>query len=196
MSFQFRVALSLGAFAILSSTSAMAGNPCQPGQSCYRLVTSPAEYGTVAEQVVVAPERRVSRYIPAEYGVVEEKVMVHPARRYAHHVPAVVNTVAEQVMLSPARKVWQVSRDAYGQTVGCWVVVPAQYGVQHRQVVVQPATVQYEEIPAQYQLRARKVMTRAPDMEHDFIPAVVQTHHRQVQVRPATRGWQPVGNGY
>jgi hypothetical protein len=196
MSIHRHIAIAFGAIVALSSTAAQAGNPCQPGQSCYKLVTTPAEYGTVAEQVMVSPERRVSRHIPAEYGVVQEQVMVHPARRIAHHVPAVVNTVAEQVMISPASKVWQVTRDAHGQTVGCWVVVPARYGVQHRQVVVQPASVQYSEVPAQYATRSRKVMTRAADVHHETIPAQYQTHHRQVMTRQATRGWQPVGYGY
>jgi hypothetical protein len=196
-----RFTLIAGTALTLSSGVALAGNICQPGYGansnggCYRLVTTPAEYGTVSHQVVVAPERRVARHIPAEYGLVEEKVLVRPVRTYARHTPAVVQTVAEHVQVAPASRRWQVSRDSHGQVTGCWVDVPAQYGVQHRQVVVQPASVSHETIPAEYGIRTRKVMTRPANVEHDYIPAVVETRHSQVLVRPATRGWQPVG-GY
>src|SRR5215210_1833781 len=43
---------------------------------------------------------------------------------------------AEKTLIAPPRKVWQVTRDAYGQTVGCWVTVPGRYAVHHRRVMV------------------------------------------------------------
>jgi hypothetical protein len=39
-------------------------------------------------------------------------------------------------------------------------------------------------------------MISPPQVAHDVIPAQYATHHRQVVVRPATRGWQPVGHNY
>jgi hypothetical protein len=56
--------------------------------------------------------------------------------------------------------------------------------------------VRHEVIPAEYAIRARKVMVSPPQVAHDVIPAQYATHHRQVVVRPATRGWQPIGHGY
>jgi hypothetical protein len=63
-------------------------------------------------------------------------------------------------------------------------------------VVVREASVRHEVIPAEYAVRSRKVMISPPQVAHDVIPAQYATHHRQVVVRPATRGWQPIGNGY
>jgi hypothetical protein len=196
MTSNFRAIIVSGAFAtLLGSTSAFAGGHCQ-GAHCYRLVTTPAEIGTVAEEVMVRPEQKVARYIPGTYDHVQEKVMVRPARQIAHHIPAQVQTVAEQVMVSPGGKVWQVTRGPHGEAVGCWVDVPPQYAVRHRQVVVREASVRHEVIPAEYAVRSRKVMISPPQVAHDVIPAQYATHHRQVVVRPATRGWQPVGHNY
>jgi hypothetical protein len=188
-------AIAISGSVALASTVAQAGGHCQ-GSQCYRLVTSPAEFGTVAEQVMVRPEQRVSRYVPGVYDTVEEKVMVRPPRQIAHHIPAEVQTVAEQVMVAPARRVWQVQRGPHGETVGCWVDIPAQYAVRHRQVVVREASVRHEVIPAEYAVRARKVMISPPQVAYDVIPAEYRTRHRQVVIRPPTQGWQPIGHGY
>jgi hypothetical protein len=196
MTKDFRTIIAAGAFAaILAPAYAFAGGNCQ-GPHCYRLVTTPAEYGTVAEHVMVRPEQKVARYIPGTYDHVQEKVMVRPARQIAHHIPAVVQTVAEQVMVSPGGKVWQVTRGPHGEAVGCWVEVAPQYAVRHRQVVVREASVRHEVIPAEYAVRSRKVMISPPQVAHDVIPAQYATHHRHVVVRPATRGWQPIGHNY
>jgi hypothetical protein len=191
----FKTSIAIGAFLTLASTTAIAGGNCQ-GSQCYKLVTTPAEYGTVAEQVMVRPEKRIPRYIPATYDHVQEKVMVRPARQIAHHIPAQVQSVAEQVMVSPAQMVWQVQRGPHGEAVGCWVEVPAKYAVRHRQVVVREASVQHQVIPAEYSVRSRKVMISPPQTAHDHVPAEYRTHHRQVVVRPAQQGWHPVGRGY
>ncbi len=157
MTSNLKPALAGIALSALGAASALAGGNCQ-GSHCYRLVTTPAEYGTVSEQVMVSPERRIPRYVPGVYDTVHEKVMVRPERAIAHHVPAQVQTVAEKVMVAPARKVWQVTRGPHGEPIGCWVEIPAQYAVQHRQVVVREASVRHEVIPAEYAVRARKVM--------------------------------------
>ncbi len=195
MSLKTSLALSLGFTASLVSASALAGGSCT-GPRCYELVTTPAEYSTVSEDVMVAPERQVARRTPAEYGYVEETVTLKPARTVARHIPAVTQTVAEQVLISPATKTWQVTRDAHGRTVGCWVKVPAKYGVRHRTVVVQEASVAYDTIPAVQGTRTRKVMMKPANVEYETIPAVYQTRHRQVMTRAATRGWRPIDSRY
>ncbi len=195
MTSNLKPALAGIALSALGAASALAGGNCQ-GSHCYRLVTTPAEYGTVSEQVMVSPERRIPRYVPGVYDTVHEKVMVRPERAIAHHVPAQVQTVAEKVMVAPARKVWQVTRGPHGEPIGCWVEIPAQYAVQHRQVVVREASVRHEVIPAEYAVRARKVMVSPPQTTHEVIPAQYQTVHRQVVVRPSSQHWQPVGRAY
>ncbi|HYF55608.1 MAG TPA: hypothetical protein VEA41_15255 [Salinarimonas sp.] len=133
----------------LSASAAIAGG--QPCVDCYRHVVHPPVYGVQHERVMVRAPRTHTEVVPAEY-----------------------RTVAETVMVSPARKVWQVSYDAYGQKVGCWVTVPAQYATRHRHVMVRPEQV----IPV-------------------AIPAVYGHVSRKVLVEPARAGWEPIGHrGY
>lgn len=106
---------------------------------------------------------------PPVYGVESHRVMVRAPRTDYHVTPAVTKTVAEQVLVDPARKVWQVTRDAHGRMVGCWVTTPARYEIRHRTVVVQPEAV----IPV-------------------ATPAVFGIEQRQVLLRPAHAGWRPV----
>jgi hypothetical protein len=128
---------------VLGAAPAMAGGGCA---TCYRHVVQPPVYGSVADRVMVAPPRTISHVIPAAY-----------------------ETRSEKVLVSPARKVWQVKRDHYGQAIGCWVEVPAQYAVRHV-----------------------KVQVRAEQVVHETLPAVYETRHRKVLVSPARSGWEPV----
>ena len=120
------------------------------GSECYRYVRRPPSFGTVGETVMVRP----------------------PSTTYSQ-VPPAFETVAEQVLVAPGRRVWQVTYDAHGQPVGCWVTLPAKYAVQHRQVMVRPAQVIPHAIPAAYATRYRTVMTD-----------------------PGYSGWKPIGGGY
>jgi hypothetical protein len=184
-----------GAAAFLASTglAQAGGSGCQ---TCYKHVTHPAQYRTVDETVLVRPAQTVAHRTPAEFGTVHEKVVLQPAHTVAREIPAQMGTVAEQVMVSPARKEWQVTRDAHGHAVGCWVKIPAQYAVQHRTVVVRPAQVVHETVPAVYGTRSRQVMVRAPQVHHEVIPAQYATRQRTEMVAPASSSWQPVGGGY
>ena len=175
----------------LGSTAAVAGGQCQGG-SCYKLVVTPPAYSHVAEQVLVRPAQRIARHIPAEYGTVSETVTVRPAQTFARRIPAVYGTTAETVMVAPERKVWQVSIDAHGHKVGCWVTVPAQYATRHRQVVIREAQVVHETIPAVHAERHRRVLVRPATVEHEVIPAAYETRHRQVMVHPGSKAWAPV----
>jgi hypothetical protein len=186
-------AVLAGAALIASSMAAAAG---QGGcATCYQKVVSPPVYQTVAEKVLVQPARTIARHVPAEYGTVAERVMVQPPRTIAHHVPAQYQTVAEKVLVAPASKVWQVSHDAHGREIGCWVTKPAQYAIQHRTVMVRPASVSHEVVPAVYAERHRTVVTRPATVHHEMIPAVYGVRHRQEMVAPASAHWQPVGHG-
>ena len=187
--------LSLGGIAATALVGALgfaapaaAGGGCY-GSSCYKLVTTPPVYGTVEESFVTRPERTFSRVIPAEYDTVVEKVMVQPERRIARRIPAQYQTVSEKVLIAPATRRWEVSRDAYGQTTGCWVDVPAQYGYQQRTVEVSPASVDYDVIPAVYGQRSRRVMVRATQVVHETVPAEYATRQRQVLVSPGSQQW-------
>jgi hypothetical protein len=175
---------------MLGTTAAMAGGHCQ-GSACYKLVVTPPAYAQVSEQVLVRPAQRIARHIPAEYGTVSETVTVRPAQTFARHIPAVYGTTAETVLVSPARKVWQVSVDAHGHKVGCWITVPAQYATRHRQVVIREAQVVHETIPAVHAERHRRVLVRPASVAHDVIPAAYETRHRHVMVHPGSKAWAP-----
>lgn len=172
---------------LLGAGAAQAGG-CR-GSACYNLVTSPPVYGTVDETYQVQPSQVQRRVVPAEYESVTENVMIAPARQIPHHRAAVYETVTEKVLVSPATRRWEVTRDAWGNTVGCWVDVPAQYGYQSRRVEVSPATVEYETVPAVYTQRQRKVMVRPTQVVREEIPAVYATRQRQVLVSPGSQYW-------
>jgi len=163
---------------------------------CYEKVVQPAQYATRSETVLVRPQRTVAYATPPEYATVHEKVLVRPATTYARTIPAETGVVAERVLVAPARKEWQVTIDAHGRKIGCWVHVPAQYAVQHRHVVVRPAQIVHETAPAQYGVQARHVMVRPGQVHRQVIPAEYATQHRVEMVAPATASWQPLDRGY
>lgn len=174
--------------ALLLGMSAAEAGGCR-GSACYNLVTAPPVYGTVDETYQVRPAQVQRRVVPAEYETVTDTVMIAPERRIPHRRAAVYETVTEKVLISPATRRWEVTRDAWGNTVGCWVDVPAQYGYQSRRVEVSPATVEYETVPAVYTQRQRKVMVRPTEVVREEIPAVYETRQRQVLVSPGSQYW-------
>lgn len=133
--------------AALGSPAAWAGG-CY-GEACYRYVAQPAVYGVASEQVMLQQPQVYARTIPGAYA-----------------------SVADKVLVAPPRKVWQVRRGPYGEAVGCWVTLPAQYAVQHRSVMVRP-----------------------PQVVQETTPGVYGVLHRKVLLQPARSGWEPIG-GY
>jgi hypothetical protein len=187
--------MSLSVIALgFSLTPAIAGGAgCT---TCYQKVVTPPMYRHVNETVMVRPAQTVAHTTPAVYGTVHEKVIMRPAQTVARTIPAEMGTVAEKVMVSPARKEWQVTMDAHGRKIGCWVKIPAQFAVQHRTVVMRPAQVVHETIPAVYGTQARTVVVRPAQVHHQVIPAQYATRTRTEMVAPAQASWQPVGGGY
>jgi hypothetical protein len=181
-------ALGLAALVSLATlTSALAGN------ECYRRVESPASYRTVAETILVEPERQVAEYVPAVTQAVEERVVVEPAREVMETIPAQYDVVEETVLVSPARRVWQVS-DRYGETVGCWVTIPPCYARQARRVLVRPAQYRTVVEPAVTATRLREEIVEPARTVYRTIPARYAERERTVEVAPATAGWAPIGD--
>ncbi|MGL5114648.1 MAG: hypothetical protein ACRC7G_09335 [Beijerinckiaceae bacterium] len=187
--------LSAAAMVMAAVTPAAAGG--QGCVNCYQKVVSPPVYRTVHETVQVRPAQTVAHVSPAQYGTVHEKVVVRPGHTIARTIPAEHGVVAETVMVSPARKEWQVTVDAHGRKIGCWVTVPAQYATHHRTVVTRPASVVHHHVPAVYGVRAHTVVTRPSQVHHQVIPAEYATRQRHEMVAPPTASWQPIGGrGY
>jgi hypothetical protein len=184
-------ALGVGILFSVIST-AEAGAPCR---NCFEKVDHPPVYRNVEEKVKIRPAQTVSRIIPAEYGVVYETVVVRPAYTVIREIPAKLGTVAEQVMVSPPRKEWQVTVDANGRQIGCWVQMPAVYAVRHRTVVVTSARFDQETVPAVYETRARRVLISPQQVQKEVIPAQYATQVRTELVQPASSSWQPLRGG-
>ncbi|SIQ04697.1 hypothetical protein [Bosea sp. (in: a-proteobacteria)] len=182
------LAASIFTTAMLAGMGAAQAGGCR-GSACYNLVTSPPVYGSIDETVQVRPGRTQHRVVPAEYETVTDTVMIAPERRIPHYRSPVYETVTEKVMISGPGRRWDVSRDAYGNMVGCWVEVPAQYGYRSRRVEVSPASVDYQTVPAVYTQRQRKVMVRPTEVVREEIPAVYETRQRQVLVSPGAQYW-------
>lgn len=194
-------ASAFGAFLAFGASSAQAGgcygSSCRPapckGSACYTLVQTPPVYGAIDETYIARPEQIQSQVVPAQYETLTEKVMIHPARKIAHHRPAQYGVVSEKVLLSPGGKRWEVSRDAHGRLVGCWVETPAQYGYRQRTVEIAPASVAYEIVPPVYSHRHRRVMTTPTQIVRHTIPPVYETRHRKVLLKPASSHWARAG---
>ena len=180
--------VSAVAFSIIGLATASACN----GSQCFERVVSPPLYATQQQTVMVAPPRVVSHVRPAEFGTVDEPVVIRPARRIGHVIPGEVQNVAETVMVSPGSRRWQVTTDAWGRTVGCWVDVPAQYVTRYHQVQTRPAQVVEEHIPAVIGVQQRTVMVRPATVRQHVIPAEYGVVNHTVQVAPATVGWRPM----
>ena len=176
-----------GLVSLASFASAHAGN------ECYRRVAAPATYRTVAEPVLVEPERQVAEYVPAVTQAVEQTVVVEPAREVTETIPPEYGVVEETVMVSPARRVWQVS-DRYGETVGCWVTIPPCYARQARRVLVRPAQYRTVVVPAVTETRLRQEIVEPAHTVYRTIPARYAQRERTVEVTPATAGWEPIGD--
>lgn len=167
---------------------------CRGGQ-CYEKVVSPPVYGSIAEQVMVAPPRTYSRVVPGEFATVPQFVTVRPEHNVARHVPAEYATVGEKVLVSPGGKRWVVRRDYHGREIGCWEYEPPKYAVRYRSVVVRPAATIYERVPAVTAVREQQIMVRPPSIAQETIPGVYATRHRTVMVSPGAESWRPIG-GY
>ncbi len=161
------------------------------GEACYKLVKTPPVYRTIEKTRLVRPARTQARLVPARYGYVTENVMTEPGHTIAHHRPAQFTSVSEKVMISPPTRRWEVRTDAFGNTFGCWVDVPAQFGYQQRTVQVQPASVEYETVPAVYVQRQRQVMLQPTRVVRETIPPVYETRRKQVMVSPGAKYWEP-----
>jgi hypothetical protein len=189
----YLTSVAIAALTVLSTSASAACN--SNGSGCYQQVVNPAVYATHEHNVLVAPARKIAHRTPAQYQTVQETVVVRKERTVARHVPATYSTVAETVMVSPAGRHWQVSKDAHGRTVGCWVNTPAQYSTRHRQVQVNAATTIHETVPAVHTTRQRTQLVRPAGVSYETLSAQYRTVARQVMVKPASSSWAPIGGG-
>ena len=70
----------------------------------------PARYGYEKRAVLVASARKEKLVIPAEYGFVTEQVVLRPAEKRVHHTPPVYKSVARQVLVQGEQAGWRPVR--------------------------------------------------------------------------------------
>lgn len=144
MTVPFRFLAAAALTTLLGALSpALAGGACR---DCYREVVEPPVYETKVQPVLLRGPRTGAIIVPAQY-----------------------TTVTERVEIEPARRIWQVSRDAHGRKVGCWVTLPGRSEWRQRRVVSRPAELVPVAMPTVYGLRQTPVL-----------------------VAPARLGWEPV----
>ncbi len=158
---------------------------------CYRRVVEPAQYRTVAEQVLISPEREVAEYVPAVTRQVEETVLVRPEQQVTRVIPAEYGYEDETVLVSPATREWR-TREEDGQVIGCWVTVPPIYGRRTHRVVLRPAEEVTETIPAETATRLRTEIVEPAHTITHTIPARYATREREELVAPASARWAPI----
>jgi hypothetical protein len=190
----FLAMLAISALGLVPAT-AHAGEKCQRGAACYRLVETPPVYKTIDETVQVAPARHVRRHVPAVLQDVNETVVVRKERTVARHIAAEYGTTHEKVMTHPGGKRWVMKRNAHGELVGCWVKTHPTYATVARRVVVRPASVVHETLPAIVQHRTRTVVVEPARTEYDTVPAQYETRQRHVKVANGGQHWQRIRGG-
>jgi hypothetical protein len=177
----------VGLVALLSAASAQAGD------QCYRRVIEPAQYRTVEERVLIAPERRVAEYVPAVTRQVEETIVVRPAHEVARVSPALYRIEEESVLVRPARREWRL-REHYGEIIGCWVKIPAIHAWRAYRVLVSPERVYTETVPAVTATRWRSEVVEPAHAVARVIPARYGVHERAELVAPASAHWAPTSD--
>ena len=158
---------------------------------CYRRVIEPAQYSTVAEQVMVAPQREVGEYVPAVMRQVEESVVVRPEQTVVRVIPAQYAVESETVEVSPEHREWSTRRDN-GEVIGCWIRVPARYAERGRRVLVREAREVTQTIPAETATRLRAEIVEAAHTIVRTIPARYVTRERQVLASAGGAHWAPI----
>jgi hypothetical protein len=183
----------------------------RPGGVVYDVV--PARYGYATREVLVEPEQITSERIPAEYTTVARQVLLQREQVIRRSAPPVYRTVVETVMIEPARETWEW-RVIKGKRVYCRIVlparygtrertivepgeswsevVPAEYGVEHVQVMLAPERYRQHVIPARYETVRERVVIEPEQTIAREIPAQYETRHRTVKVREERAGWRQV----
>lgn len=116
--------------------------PAKPGDG-WCLVTIPAKYKTVTEQVTVQPATHYTQVAPAKYETKEETIQVAPEKKVASVVPAKFKTEKVKVKV----------RDEYET----YEVIPAQWDWADEQVVVRAESQTLEVVPASYKTVTEQV---------------------------------------
>ena len=151
----------------------------------------PARYETVQERVLVKEESQKLEIVPAKYEWVEEQVLVKEASEELITEPAEYETIQEQVLVKSAYTVWKKGRgpiervDNSTGEIMCLVEVPAEYKTVTKRVLAKPAVSRKVSIPAEYATIKKQVVVEPPTTRAVTIPAEYKTIKVTKMVQPA-----------
>jgi hypothetical protein len=172
---------------------------------CYKKVVTPAQYQTVTETRLLAPERVAWKVTPPVYDHVTEQVMVSPEQVsysitpakykvgwervlvsegsvYYKKIPARYTTVSEQVVVSPETTAW-VERKGYR----CEIRIHAKYRTVYRKEMVSgPSEVAVTTPPVYANKQVSVKVSEEERIEHRT-PAVYKVVTKTVVVSPGTK---------
>ncbi|CAK8720964.1 Putative peptidoglycan binding domain-containing protein [Candidatus Electrothrix laxa] len=175
------------------------------------LKSIPAKYEWVDEQVLVSPEEISITIINPGYEEVKEQVLVKaPSAKWikkaTHCSPEDIKMgltdcdtlcyVAVPAMYKTVIK--KVPKDCAGEMNGCRqeVIIPAEYKIVRKKVVVEDARTETVTIPAEYGNVRKQVMVAASRTEVTPIPPVIKKIRKKVMVAPAQTRAIPVPPEY
>ena len=170
-----------------------------------------ARYEWVDEQVMVSPEVVTVTITNPGYEEVKEQVLVKaPSAKWikkaTHCSPEDIKMgltdcdtlcyVAVPAMYKTVIK--KVPRDCAGAIGGCRqeVVIPAEYKIVRKKVVVEPARTETINIPAEYGNVRKQVMVAPASTQVITIPPVIQKIRKKVMVAPSQTRSIPVPPEY
>lgn len=181
----------------------------KPGE-CYARVLIPAEYRTIADEVVVREASQRVEIIPARYEWTEEKIRVEEPSYRLETLPTVYETVSDRVEVSPTRRIWtsgMSKREASpalleaARNMGVTDTVtpgtcfheylePAQFRTSTEQVLKKEASEKLVTTPAKYEWTEEKVLVKEASTRMVEVPAVYDTVYEEVLVEAARQEWK------
>jgi hypothetical protein len=175
------------------------------------LKSIPAQYEWVDEQVMVSPEVVTITITDPGFEEVKEQVLVKaPSAKWikkaTHCSPEDIKMgltdcdtlcyVAVPAMYKTVIK--KIPKDCVAQVNGCRqeVVIPAEYKIVRKKVVVAPARTETVTIPAEYKTVRKQVMVAPAQTEVVTIPPVTRKIRKKVMVAPSQSRVIPVPPEY
>jgi hypothetical protein len=127
----------------------------QPGDA-WCLITVPATYKTVTEQVQIRPATFYMETVPAKYETKPEQIMISPETKHAVVVPAKYKTEAVKQLVKEESTTYEIVPAAWEwkeETVMIkpegkeTVVTPPVYKTVSEQIMVEPAKTYWKKVP-------------------------------------------------
>jgi hypothetical protein len=187
MEFRFVPALTAGIVLLGTVAETIAGG--RPVE-CFEPYRTAPVHDTVYENVLVNPGSRRVEYTPPIYGTRKRAVVVSPARESYEIVPALTRTEYRTLKVAGGYSwEWRVIN---GRKVLCKIKHKARYETIAETVIVHPAHKRRFVIPAQYGYEQEQVLIQPEQQRVIHTPPSYETVAREVMVSEGSSGWKRV----